>query len=256
MNIALVNDSGEFTLDGTEYKFVLARYKKRNKFVDRFSKSGVIAIGDGKVSRRTAELTIYKTAIDDVAYDEYVSLLYTFLADDSDLFIVDKDRVVRLGVFIDGVSIKAKHGTEKRVTDIRITFMCSDGLWETEEKVNTDSLVPQGIIQITNESYEKAYPIIKISTAGTNPDLAISNITNGKSIRVGTTAFTQFVDMFIDSINGRVYLSDGTNLVDVSYAVSNNSGFIDLDKGMNTLQYDSAYGGVDIEVIRRERFID
>jgi len=258
MNLKITNDNGdELLLPG--WMLSEASLDRRLGIEKRFGKAGGRVTGDREIDARRYTLETDFTSTDDTGYhkqfDDFLRIVDKRFFP---YFLIDTDNNRRFEVEFSKISAPVKKGMEKRHAGIKIDLIMVESYWEDllETEVSSPSaLTPSGgTLSANNLGAVEAYPIITISPAANNSAFTLFNNTIEDLISIGSTAFVPGTTITIDAQLGTVKISDGTTETDISFTVSDGTGFFSLASGVNVIEYESSFGSADITITWRNRY--
>jgi len=232
-------------------------FKRRIGVQQRYGRDGAYISGDRKVSSRTIQLSHDLSAENDTDYTTQIEAIMGIFYDDSaPFYLVDTDRNVRAEIELDSINEVWSKGTEKRVVTVTINLILLESYFEN---YNVGTVVWANAANnstklITNVGAADVFPVITIVAQGNNFEFSIINQRTLDTIKIGTNLFVLGTTITIDCQNGTVYIDDTITRTEISSAIGDGTGFIYLDLGDNTLQYQSVYGNADITIEYRPRY--
>jgi len=243
-----------------EYHPRLASLKFRNSLRDRYGKSGSIPIGDKKVSARPISFNWTQASENEDDYRNYINYLVGFFDElKSPFFLIDKKYSIRSQIVLNEIVDDPQNaGLYNIVGANRISFTMLDPFYEDEIEQEysspTGGLGTGEIININNDGFRIAYPVFEFETNQSNPDFAIVNETNKTSFVLGSNNFGLGTKFIVDSVNGEIFLDNGTTKVESSVSLADGSGFINFSRGINTIKYISDFGDIIVLIKFRRRY--
>lgn len=242
---------GEFSFGALQF---------RSKTFERFGRDGAETIGDGKMSSRTATLSLTLRGRDDAEYYTTANQLFSLFSESkrTPLYVHDADNNRRCRIEIPSVNFGLlARGNERRGEVWKVNCVVPDGAWEDAEPetvADEYGLASGGELLFDNASPLDAWPVFTFRTAAPNPEFSLENLTTGGVFRIGTFLFVPGSALHVSSIDGSAVIDDGLVLTDVSSAIAKNTSFLYLAPGENTIKYDSLYGEIEISAEFRRRF--
>ncbi len=261
MKLELRNDDGEVLDLATPLKWMANEppLTRRVGLQQRFGKPGGFITGDRRAGTRRITLQSDITGENDPAYLlQLADIVKIFEPRVAPYFLVDTDNDRRAEVELDSITPQAVRGTERRHSPIQLTLIMVETYWEDliekEDESGTGGIVTGETFNIDNEGEVDLFPIFEITPTANNSAFSIFNNTTNDIITVGSTAFVPGTTLIIDSQEGSVVLDNGSTQIEISSAIGRGTGFLFLAPGVNTLQYESAFGAVNITTKFRQRF--
>lgn len=238
----------------------LSPYRRRIKMIQRFGVPGGQQVGDEQADSRDLRLRYRHTGDNDSDYiTELQSILGVFRLDKAPFYLVDKDNARRCEVRLQDMDDQpVADGLTFRIGDTGLTLKMLDGHWEdlTESLYSspTGGSANDSSILVSNDADVNAYPIIEITPERSNSEFTLRNLTNGNFIKLSSASFVVGTTFTIDAVTGRIELDDGITSVELSSALADGSGMINLVPGNNLIRYESVFGDCDITIRFRRRY--
>lgn len=261
MKLKLQSAASELDLSIKEYTTVYRPPSIRNrvKEIERYGKPGSEITGDRQVDGRTISLEIEIATKSDAEYFQRTDPLLSVLDfTNAPIYLVDTDNDRRCLIETKSISIRPREGNVMRSETWSIELIMTDAFWESIDEIvegnGTTPLENGQTVVVTNPGVVNAYPVMRISVTEANTDLSFVNLTTGDLFRIGSSALIPGVTLVVDSIDGTCYLDDGITQTEVSSAIADGSGFMYLAPGVNSIQYESLFGDVNVEIAFRRRY--
>jgi hypothetical protein len=226
-----------------------SRFKRRSKFEPRFSKNGSVAVGDNAIESRQIDFVFQLTSgsdgnaqeLDENYRNELSKYIEFFNPINSPFYLVDTDAKLGNGLrtelhFID-VDENPEDETSMRVANISMSFEMLDGTWEDLNTVSTeDPLISNtDTFDLDNDGNIETYPVFIFTSLENMQDLTIRNLTNGQFFTYSNTSFGAGSVLRVDG-SGKEFVVE-LNGIDTAYALTEGSGPINLDPGVNNFEY-------------------
>lgn len=263
MKLSLRTATTTVRLDGgaeVRGEFSFGPLQFRSRTFERFGRDGAETIGDGKMSSRTATLSLTLRGRDDAEYYTTANALFSLFSNSKrvPLYVHDADNNRRCRIEIPSVNFALlARGNERRGEVWRVSCVVPDGAWEdADAEIVADEygLASGDSLLFDNTSPLDAWPVFVLRTAAPNPEFSFENLTTGGVFRIGTFLFVPGSTLRVSSIDGSAVIDDGFVLTDVSSAIAKNTSFLHLAPGENTLVYNSVYGAIEISAEFRRRY--
>lgn len=260
MKFKITNSETELILS-SNFKPRFGRFRRRLGLRDRYGRPGSEATGDKMTSSRPISFSFQTVSQNDSDYISALADIFAmFRADRAPYYLVDTDNSRRARIEMESQDDRAaSEGTSFRIGEGTLELEMLDGYWEDLEQTIVSS--PTGgmsnneVLSVNNSAVADTYPVIEITPYQANSEFTITNTTTGSAFTLGSSAFVVGTTFIVSSVNGTVYLDDGTTQVELSSALSDGSGMIKLIPGVNNLRYESSFGDVDVDVKFRKRFV-
>lgn len=239
-------------------------YNKRSQTTKRFGGDGEQEVGDQLVDGRSFNLDFEFTpstpfatrAAQDLEYSDLLNdIAGFFLKINAPFHLIDLDISRRARIILQSLNDSIRPGLEKRISFIKMKAKFPDAYWEdSAQNSQADAVVSGGTFEIDNDSFIDAFPILEIVPLATNSDFLIQNQTTGDAFVLGSANFGVGTTFIVNSQDGTIILDNGISQVENSVSLADGSGFIKLAPGVNTLLYESAFGGVTVTTKWRRRY--
>ena len=228
--------------------------------LDRYSRPGQEPSGDEQVGARNISINFDNSAMSDALYYGQLNSIWgMFRRDLAPFYLVDSDNDRQALIRLLSMSDRpASEGLVYRLGDNNLELAMLDGAWEDVDQIvsGPTSLDTNDTVVLSNESNELAYPEIEVSVNDANPDLTIENVTTGQLMRISDAAVVPGAVLKLYSTSfGKVSLVSGLGSVELSNSLADGSGFIYLLPGSNTIRYTSIYGGADVTIAFRRKYV-
>lgn len=262
MKLEIQNSSGGDNFPIPNYRFSEGSLNRRIGAEERFGKHGAFLSGDRKWKARKTSLIGDINAKTDAEFIAEAAKLVEILDERfNPYFIVDTENNRRIEFDLDVLNPGGGEALTKRLEKMVMRIILPEVAWEDiDETVETSpsSLTDTGeTISVENKGQLETYPIITIIPTAKNTAFTIFNNTIDDLISIGSGGFTVGTTIEINGLvtNGEVLLDDGNTTTEISSAVADRTGFFVLAKGVNEIEYESAFGKVDIEIRWRNRYL-
>jgi phage-related protein len=232
---------------------------RRVNVQNRYGKPGGFVIGDRETGARNLVIKGDLTATTDAIYRQKIrQIVSIFSLGARPYFLIDVDNDRRCEIELSRINADYSDGLEMRVVPVSIDCVMLDAYWEdiTEVLVESESagLATGETLVCNNEGDVNTYPVIEITPSAANSAFSLFNNTTDSVTTIGSSAFVPGTTITIDSRNGEIFLSDGVSQVEISSSLADGTGFMFLQPGTNSIEYDSAFGSVDIAIKYRQRY--
>ncbi len=238
--------------------------ERRIGISQRFGKHGGFVTGDRKYSARKSSLIgnihALKGIANDTAFINQYKAIIEILDDRfNPYFLVDTDNDRRIEFEFDRFTPRTDQGLEKILSEFRLDLIFPEATWEDIDTTEVTS--PSGgtatgeKLNPSNTGQLETYPVITVTALTTNSGFTLFNNTTEDLITVGSNNFVLGVTMEIDGINGEIFLDDTISRTEISSSIVDGTGFFSLARGINEIEYVSAFGAVDIAIEFRNRFL-
>lgn len=225
----------------------------KQKIIERYGRDGGDITGDRRIASRKLKIDVSLRGRDDAEYNTNANALFSIASQD-ELYLYDDGRGYRLKISVGGITPKS--GAYRRAETWTLDCVAPDAAWETiAEEVTGDEyeydeyggayLTDGETFQLNNTNPLEAYPVFSLSPIVANSEFALVNETTGAVCRIGESLFTPGTRLVLDSRNGSALLYVGDDdPVDVRQKIGDDTGFLILNHGINTIRYESKFGAV------------
>lgn len=237
----------------SQMPFEIDPWTPRLDVSERYGRSGVNISGDEKISKRRMKFVWEKAFNSDTEWFTFANDITDFLNPKRGPFYLedtdnDKRALCRLSNFTSKPNGK---GLEYRFMSGTLEFYLLDATFEDLQATTNQQtgLVTESTFDINNAGNEDSFPVITVTTIDDLSTFTLTNTTNNSNMTVANSSMTTGKTIEIDCQNGTVKL----NTVDISTSISS-GGFLVLSPGVNTIEYTSPDGDVDIDTVYRARY--
>ena len=243
-------------------------FRKRVSSLKRFGQDGEELTGDEFADARQFSLdyniipsSALTIAQKEVVYTDILNSIAGFFTKrNKPFYILDDELNRRSEIVLSRMSDRPMSPGLLRVAgtgSLKLKWL--DAYWEditeTIETTPSGGIANGETLDVDNDSDFDAFPIIVLETPlGSNSDFLIRNNTTGDQLVFGSSNFVPGSTLTINSITGKIELFNGITTIDGSFGLSDGSGFISLQPGVNEILYESAFFNVDMTIKWRQRY--
>lgn len=253
-------DNGMIGNSYVDFIVSFREYTRRVRASERYGKPGASIWGDRQSSARSIQLQ-YNISNpvenpESYYYDTLNEILAIFDPETGPWYLVDINGNRRCEIEFEKHS-DITENTHWRAGNGTIDLIWVTGLWEAETETevtgSTGGLATGDTFTVDNTGKEYAYPEITLTALDDVEEFTLRNVETGIFTRIGNNEFVAGSQMVISSVDGTIRL----NGVEVSRSLATGSGFIYLQAGENTIQYESIGGSVRLDSLTfRPRWIN
>lgn len=261
MILQLRNNTDTLVLAKT-FKISVDPLRKRVGIQKRFDKDGGVLTGDRKADPRGIDLNfnvINEKKDGDQSYFDVLNQLDGFFRPAlAPFFLEDTENLKRTAIELESISDRNQAGLEAIAGQNKLDLKMIDAYWEdlTQIVVSSPSggMVSGDTLIVNNTSLVDAFPVMTLAPDQLNTGVTITNEETLASYTLGSNSFVPGSTFIVSSVDGSIKLDNGVTQIENSIALADNSGFIKLQPGTNTLKYESVFGRIDLSVTFRKRF--
>lgn len=235
----------------------ISAYKITDKISPRYSGYGGVLKGDGKFADRDMTFKFH-IATRNIKHKDLISGLWIldgqlehrkilnwiarfFRPEKRDFWLENMDYALETKISHDGIKPKTSEGLEYITSEYELPLSLIDGLWLGKEVEVTGSIALNYgtfTIDIDTDSLNSpvypfdAFPVIELTTTGSNSDFTLYNQTNNYSLRVQELGFIAGKKITLDSVDGKAFLDKTEKLKMITSGY-----FLYLSPGANVIEY-------------------
>jgi hypothetical protein len=243
------------SVSGLEWHMSDPAIKRRVGIQHRYGIAGGVASGDMSENVRNLTLKSTVTATNELTVIEKLNSLYAiFSLDNAPFYLVDSNVSRRARIELQGISPTFRDGLERISGEVSIEVVMLDTFWEdANESVLSENLSSGGSLTVNNVGSVRAYPVIEITSANTNNIFSLYNRTVTDVYTIASASIVTGSRLLVDSQNGKSELSlVGTT--EISHAIASGTGYLYLERGLNTIEYESNSSSALVTITWRNRY--